>query len=103
MAALDSSKDSRALPIFMEYGEKGSTDRLRNAAINGINNFLSDKAAIDFLNKIILNGNRSNQTTALNLIEKAKDPSSKSALEEVISKSNDEGFKKRAKEVLDKL
>jgi len=103
MTALDSTNDERSLQVFMEYAEKGSLSRLRNAAINGLNNFLSDPAVIEYLNKKVLDKPRSTQYTILNLLEKAKDPSSKPYLEQLLEKTNDERFKTRIKEVLEKL
>ncbi len=103
LSVLDSSNDARAVDIFLEYGEMGSTARLRNIAIRGLDGFLDNPKVIDFLNKKVLEKTRSTQTAILSLIEKAKDPSSKPFLEELIAKSNDAGFKKSVKDVLQKL
>lgn len=103
MAALDSSNDARAVDIFLEYGEKGSTSRLRNAAIHGLGSFLDNSKVIEFLNKKVMEKTRSTQNVILSLLEKAKNPSSRVFLEELSAKSNDEGFKKRVSEVLQKL
>jgi aminopeptidase N len=94
MAALDSSNDQRSLQIFMEYADNGSTARLRNAAINGLGDFLNDQNVIDYLNNIVLKVTRSTQNAILNLFEKAKNPSSKPFLQEILTKSNDALFKK---------
>lgn len=103
IAALDSSNDARAVDIFLEYGEKGATSRLRNAAIHGLGSFLDNPKVIEFLNKKVLEKTRSTQGVILSLLEKAKNPSSRVFLEELSAKSNDEGFKKQVSEVLQKL
>jgi len=103
MAALDSSKDQRCLQIYMEYSEKGSTAKLRNAAISGFGNFLDDQKVIDYLNNKLMEKTRSTQNTILNLLEKAKSTSSIPYLQELMEKSNDNRFKKSVKEVLEKI
>jgi len=103
MYALDSSKDERSLQVFINYAENGSLARLRNTAINGMGNFLTDPAVIEYLNKKVLEKPRSTQYSILNLLEKAKDPSSKTYLEQLLEKTNDERFKLRVKEVIGKL
>jgi aminopeptidase N len=103
MTALDSSNDKRSLGIFLEHSEKGSTARLRNAAISGLSDFLDNPEVIDYLNKKVMEKTRSTQQVILNLLEKAKDPSSKPFLMSLIGKSNDKRFIKRVQEVLDKI
>lgn len=102
LAALDLCDDQRALTILLEYAERGSTARVRNAAISGLDNFLDNPGVIDFLNKKVLEKTRSTQGVILGLLEKAKNPLSKPFLEELIAKSNDERFKKRVEESLSK-
>lgn len=103
MGALDSSNDPRALDILLEYSEKGSTARLRNIAINGLKDYLDNPGVIDFLNKKVLEKTRSTQGVILGLLEKAKNPSSRPYLEQLLAKTNDDGFKKRVSETLQKL
>ena len=89
IAAMDSCNDPSAMDIFLEYGEKGSTSRLRNSAIRGLDIFLDDPKVIDFLNKKVLERPRSTQGVILDLLEKAHNPSSKPFLEELNAGSND--------------
>lgn len=101
-AALDLSDDPRSLHTLLEYAKIGSTARVRNAAISGLDNFLDNPEVIDFLNKKVLEKTRSTQSVILGLLEKAKNPSSKLFLEELIAKSNDDRFKKRVQDILAK-
>ena len=103
MAALDSSNDPRSKEIFLEYGEKGSTARLRNAAINGLRNFLDDAEVINFLNIKVMENTRSTQSTILNLLEKARNRESLQYLRELMFRSNDDKFRKSVKEIIDKI
>jgi aminopeptidase N len=103
MAALEVSKDPRALDILLKYAEEGSTARLRNTAISGLGNYLDNPKVIDFLNKKVLEKTRSTQGVILGLLEKAKSPSSKPYFEELLAKSNDDGFKKKVTETLQKI
>jgi len=103
MAALDSSGDPRSLSIFLDYAENGSTARLRNAAISGLRNFSDEQEVIEYLNNKVHEKIRSTQHNVLNLLEIVKSPSSKQHLQDLYDKSNDDGFKKRIKEVIDKI
>lgn len=103
LAALDSSNDPRSLNILLEYGERGSTSRVRNVAINGLSDYLGEQRVIDFLNTKVMEKTRSTQNIILGLLEKAKNPSSKPFLEELLAKTNDEGFKKKVTETLQKI
>jgi aminopeptidase N len=100
MAALELSKDPRALDILLKYADQGSTARLRNAAIRGLDNYLDNPAVIDFLNKKVLEKTRSTQNVILELLEKAKNPSSRPYLEQLLAASNDDGFRKKVTETL---
>ena len=101
--AMKTSEDKRALEIFLQYANIGSTSRVRNNALNGLVNFINDKRTIAFLNQKLSDHNRGTQNTVLNLIKKAKDSSSKPFLQAAYDKTNDEAFKKRIKEVMDKI
>lgn len=103
LAALDLSDDPRALSTLLEYAERGSTSRVRNVAIAGLENYLSDQKVIDFLNNKVKEKTRSTQNAILGLLEKANNPSSKPYLEELLANSNDEGFKKKVSETLQKI
>lgn len=103
MAALDSCNDARTKDIFLEYGEKGSSSRLRNNAIRGLDIFLDDPKVIDFLNKKVVERPRSTQGVILDLLEKAHNPSSKPYLEELKAVTKDVRFKERVDKVLQKL
>jgi hypothetical protein len=103
MVALDSSKDSRAMDIFLEYGEIGSISRLRNEAISGLRHYLDNPKVIEFLNTKMLEKTRSTQSIILALLEKAKNPASKPYLEKVLAGTNDDGFSKKVSNVLQKL
>jgi aminopeptidase N len=100
MAALDTCNDPRTMDIFMEYGEKGSTSRLRNTAIRGLYAFLDDPKVIDFLNRKVLEKPRSTQGVILDLLEKAHNSSSKPFLEELTARTNDVIFKERVSKLL---
>lgn len=103
MSALEFSKDPSALDILLKYAEVGSTSRLRNAAIRALENYLDNQAVIDFLNKKLLEKNRSTQNTILGLLEKAKNPTSKEYIEQLLASTNDDGFKKKISETLEKM
>lgn len=103
MAALDSSNDPRTKDIFLEYGEKGSSSRLRNSAIRGLDIFLDDPKVIDFLNKKVLERPRSTQGVILDLLEKACNSSSKPFLEDLKAATNDARLKERVDKVLEKI
>jgi aminopeptidase N len=103
VAALDSCNDERSMKVFLDYGEKGSSSRLRNAAIRGLSNYITNPEVIDFLNRKVQSKPRSTQYTILNLLETAKDPTSKPVLEELMNKTSDERLKKRIKDILGKF
>jgi aminopeptidase N len=103
LEALRSSGDKRALDIFMEYAEKGSSSRLRNNAIRGLGSYLDEQKVIDLLNNKLLENSRGTQNAVLSLLEKAKNPSSKQFLQNLYDKTSDDKFKERIKEVMDKI
>lgn len=102
IAALDSCIDDRLVKIYIEYGDKGSSSRLRNAAIRSLSNYLTNPEVINYLNRKVQSKPRSTQYTILNLLETAKDASSKPVLEELLNKTSDERLKTRINEVLSK-
>jgi aminopeptidase N len=103
MSSLDSCIDDRLVKIYMDYGNKGSSSRLRNAAIRGLGNYLTNPEVIDYLNKKVLTKTRSTQNVVLNFLEEAKDQSSKPVLEELMNTTSDERLKTRIKGILEKL
>ena len=103
LEALKNCEDKRALDIFMEYAQKGSTTRTRNNAISGLENFTDNEAAITMLNGMLLDNLHSTQNRILGVLEKAMNRSSLAYIQELMSRSNDEGFRKRIKEILDKF
>jgi aminopeptidase N len=103
MAALDSSNDARSLDVLLNYSERGSIARLRNVAIRGLENFATDQRVIDFFNRKVLENTRSSQDAIMDVIEKHRMSACRSALEELVSKSNDEKFKKKVNKLIQKL
>ncbi|MCI0450441.1 MAG: HEAT repeat domain-containing protein [Chlorobi bacterium] len=101
--ALDSADDQRAIDILIEYVEKGSNWRLRNAAINGLGSFLDNHKVIEFLNRKVLDKNRHTQNAILALLSRARDISSRDFLQQLLNSSNDRAFKEKVDEVLQKL
>ncbi|HMQ78661.1 MAG TPA: M1 family aminopeptidase [Ignavibacteria bacterium] len=100
LTALSKSKDPRAKDVFLKYGETGSTARVRNIAISGLDGYLNDPGVIDFLNSKLFNTPRSTQGVVLGLLEKAKDPSSLPLLNKLMESSNDVRFKERVSKVI---
>ncbi|NOS85136.1 MAG: M1 family metallopeptidase [Ignavibacteria bacterium] len=101
LTALAKSKDPRAKDVFLKYGETGSTARVRNIAINGLDAYLNDPKVIEFLNSKLFNTPRSTQGMVLGLLEKVKDLSSKPFLEELLNSTNDIRFRERIKKLMD--
>jgi hypothetical protein len=103
LEALKVSEDKRALDIFMEYAQKGGSTRTINNAIGGLEHFTDNDAVITLLNGMLLDNLRSTQNRILSVLEKAKHPSSKEYIQKLYDRTNDEEFKKRVKEILDKF
>jgi len=108
--AMEKSEDKRALEVFLQYANNGSSSRVRNKALNGLVNFIKepgsmgrDRRIMPLINGKLSSNNRGTQNSALNLIEKAKDISSKPYLQAAYNKTTDEAFKIRIKEVMDKM
>ena len=101
--ALKDSEDKRALEIFMEYAQKGGSTRTINNAIGGLGNFTDNEQVITLLNGMLLDNLRNTQNRILSVLEKAKNPSSKENIQKLYDRTNDEEFKKRVKEILDKF
>ncbi|MEO8512209.1 MAG: M1 family aminopeptidase [Ignavibacteria bacterium] len=100
LSSLEKSKDPRAKDVFLKYGETGSTSRVRNIAISALGDFLSETGVIEYLNDHLLNQPRSTQGVILNLLERAKSPSSKPVLGKLLENSNDDKFKERITKVI---
>ncbi len=103
MDALGPSGDKRSKNIFMEYSQKGYTQRLRNSALNGLEYYLSDADVINFLNNELDKPSRPTKFLILRLLERAGNPSSKPFLESLFNKTNDDELKKRIEEVIAKM
>ncbi len=103
MAALDSSNDARSLDILLDYAERGSTARVRNNAIRGLENFTNDQRVIDFFNRKLQENTRSTQDAILDIVEKKYMSACRSGVSELLAKSNDEKFKKRLEKTLQKI
>ena len=104
--AMEKSGDKRALEVFLQYAETGSSSRVRNNALGGLVNFIKeprDPRVMQLINRKLSDHNRGTQNTSLSLIEKAKDPSSKPFLQAAYDKTTDDEFKKRIKNVMDKF
>ncbi len=101
--ALKTSEDKRAFEAFVLYANSGGTSRVRNLAISGLANFIKDERTINLLNQKLSDHNRGTQYAVLGLLEKAKNSSSLPYMQAAYDKTNDEGFKKRIKEVMDKI
>lgn len=100
LTALVKSNDPRAKDVFLKYGKIGSTARVRNIAISGLDSFLNDPKVIEFLNNNLINSPRSTQGVILGLLEKAKDPSSRQILQNLADSSNDQRFIDRVNKVI---
>lgn len=100
LSSLKDCKDPRAKDIFIKYAVFGSTARVRNIAINALENYLGHPNIINLLNKMLTENTRSTQFTILRLLEKAKSPASKTYLEKLYNISNDERFKERVDTVI---
>ncbi len=100
LTALDLSDDPRSKEILLKYAVYGSTARVRNIALNGLESFLNDDEVINLLNNKLAENTRSTQGVILSLLGKAKNPSSKPFLQKLYDTSNDERFKERIKTLI---
>jgi aminopeptidase N len=101
--ALDSSNDPRSIDILLENAVKGKYPRQRVAAINALEDFVSEQKVVDALNNIVFAKNRWVKLNVLSALEKASNKSSKPYLEKLISLTKDESLKEIIKKILDKL
>jgi aminopeptidase N len=101
LSALDSTFDERAVNVFLKYAVIGSTDRVRNTALNQLYLYLDKPGVLDFLHSALTSTrSRSTRFTILNLLEKAKDKSSLPFIQSLISKTYDEELIRKAREVV---
>jgi len=104
LSALDSTFDDRSMNLFLRYAVVGSTDRVRNTALNLLHLYLDKPSVLDFLHSTLTSTVfRSTRFTILNLLEKARNKSSIFFLETLISRTHDQELIQRARDVLQML